>query len=30
MQHDPDTRIARPGQIYLGSTKRSYVPMEAR
>ena len=30
MQHDPDTRIARPRQIYIGSTRRSYVPMEAR
>jgi citrate synthase len=30
MQHDPDTRIARPRQIYTGPTLRSYVPREAR
>ena len=30
MQHDPDTRIARPRQIYAGPTGRSYVPREAR
>jgi citrate synthase len=30
MRNDPDTRIARPRQIYMGATKRSYVPLEAR
>jgi citrate synthase len=30
MRNDPDTRIARPRQIYVGATKRGYVPMEAR
>ena len=30
MRKDPDTRIARPRQIYVGSTTRAYVPMEAR
>ena len=30
MRNDPDTRIARPRQIYVGATKRAYVPMEAR
>jgi len=30
MRHDPDTRIARPRQIYTGATRRSYVPREAR
>jgi citrate synthase len=30
MQHDPDTRIARPRQIYTGATERHYVPSEAR
>jgi citrate synthase len=27
---DPETRIARPRQIYLGEGRRSYVPMERR
>jgi citrate synthase len=27
---DPTTRIARPRQIYVGPTKRDYVPMEKR
>jgi citrate synthase len=30
MRHDPDTRIARPRQIYIGATQRAYVPMEKR
>jgi citrate synthase len=30
MRKDPDTRIARPRQIYVGPTSRAYVPMEAR
>jgi citrate synthase len=30
MRNDPDTRIARPRQIYVGSTMRDYVPMEGR
>jgi citrate synthase len=30
MRSDPDTRIARPRQIYTGPTRRAYVPMEAR
>jgi citrate synthase len=30
MQRDPETRIARPRQIYVGATKRAYVQMEAR
>jgi citrate synthase len=30
MRNDPDTRIARPRQIYTGATKRAYVPLEAR
>ncbi len=30
MQTDPETRIARPRQIYTGATRRAYVPMEAR
>jgi citrate synthase len=27
---DPEQKIARPRQIYLGAAKRSYVPMEQR
>jgi citrate synthase len=27
---DPNTRIARPRQIYVGMTKRDYVPLEKR
>jgi citrate synthase len=27
---DPDTKIARPKQIYEGATKRAYVPIAAR
>jgi citrate synthase len=30
MRHDPETRIARPRQIYVGPTKRAYVPMDSR
>src|SRR5262245_15370460 len=30
MRQDPDTRIARPRQIYTGPTKRGYVGMEER
>ncbi len=30
MRNDPDTRITRPRQIYVGPTKREYLPMEAR
>jgi citrate synthase len=30
MRNDPETRIARPRQIYTGPTKRAYVPMDAR
>jgi citrate synthase len=30
MRHDPETRIVRPRQIYIGATQRAYVPMDAR
>ncbi len=30
MRHDPDTRIARPRQIYTGATRRGYQPLEQR
>jgi citrate synthase len=30
MRRDPDTRIARPRQIYTGATKRPYVPIAER
>ncbi len=30
MRHDPDFRISRPRQVYTGSPKRAYVPLEAR
>jgi citrate synthase len=30
MRNDPDTRIARPRQIYTGATQRAYVPMDQR
>jgi citrate synthase len=30
MRHDPDFRIARPRQIYVGSPKRMYVPAADR
>ena len=29
-EHDPDTRIARPRQIYTGPTITDYIPMERR
>ena len=30
MRHDPDTRIARPRQVYTGATKREYVAISRR
>jgi len=30
MRRDPDTRIARPRQVYTGATQRGYVPMDQR
>jgi citrate synthase len=30
MRRDPDTRIARPRQVYTGATRREYVGMEKR
>ena len=30
MLTDPDTRIARPLQVYTGETERAYVEMEKR
>jgi citrate synthase len=30
MRQDPDTRIARPRQIYTGATERPYVPVGQR
>jgi citrate synthase len=30
MRHDPAFRIGRPRQVYVGSTERSYVPIDAR
>ena len=30
MLEDPDQKIARPRQIYLGHEKRDYVPIEQR
>jgi citrate synthase len=30
MRKDPDTRIARPRQIYTGARQRDYVPIGAR
>ena len=30
MSHDPDTKIARPRQVYVGETERRYVPIEER
>jgi citrate synthase len=29
-RNDPDNRIARPRQIYTGSTQRAYVPLDLR
>jgi citrate synthase len=30
MMEDPDVRIGRPRQIYMGATKRDYLPRESR
>jgi citrate synthase len=30
MRNDPDFRIGRPRQIYVGPTKRGYVPIADR
>ncbi|MCA9530702.1 MAG: citrate synthase [Myxococcales bacterium] len=30
MHHDPDTRIGRPRQIYVGENERPYVPIDER
>jgi citrate synthase len=30
MRRDPDFRISRPRQVYVGATKRAYVPISAR
>ena len=30
MAHDPDTRIGRPRQIYVGEPERDYLPIEGR
>ena len=30
MMSDPDTRIVRPRQLYVGSPPRSFVPMAER
>ncbi|MEE1618768.1 citrate synthase [Brachybacterium sp. J153] len=30
MIHDPETKIGRPRQIYIGESERDYVPMESR
>jgi citrate synthase len=30
MHQNPNTRICRPRQIYVGSTKRDFVPIEKR
>jgi citrate synthase len=29
-RNDPDSRIARPRQIYTGATRRAYVPVDRR
>jgi citrate synthase len=29
-QRDPEARITRPRQVYMGETPRSYVPVEKR
>jgi len=29
-RHDPDFRISRPRQVYVGATQRAYVPLSAR
>ncbi|MDH3279841.1 MAG: citrate synthase [Gammaproteobacteria bacterium] len=30
LRHDPDRRIGRPRQLYIGETKRAFVPLEGR
>jgi len=30
MLHDPDSRIGRPRQLYVGSPERSYLPLSDR
>ena len=30
MRSDPETKIARPRQIYTGATERTYVPLDER
>jgi citrate synthase len=30
MMEDPEMKIGRPRQIYVGPTERSYVPVEQR
>jgi citrate synthase len=30
MIEDPEQKIARPRQVYIGADKRDYVPVEAR
>jgi citrate synthase len=30
MRNDPETRIVRPRQLYVGPTQRPYVPIAAR
>jgi citrate synthase len=30
MLTDPDQKLARPKQLYLGAEQRDYVPMEGR
>ena len=30
MVHDPQSRIGRPRQLYVGSQKRDFVPIEQR
>jgi len=30
MMHDPQARIGRPRQLYVGKPKRNFVPIERR
>ena len=30
MIHDPDTRIGRPRQLYIGKPERAYLPLSER
>ena len=30
MMRDPDTRIGRPRQLYIGEPERAYVPLSER